>query len=198
MKQTLLFFVTIFLIGCNKSPKCNGDDVQKQVIIALKKKISDEVDKELSSDVDLKNNPNYTSFLKIFKNREKYLDALEPKLTNFRTSEVNKDIEKCSCEADLNIVEKYKVSLKDIENEWVGGEFGIENYTPSIKYSAQITDDKKIYINIENSEEIDVIKRNIFAKVLARSVFPHPVGPKSKILLFCISTSSLSFSLLSS
>ena len=31
---------------------------------------------------------------------------------------------------------------------------------------------------------------NIFASVLASNVFPHPVGPNSKILLFCISTSS--------
>ena len=37
----------------------------------------------------------------------------------------------------------------------------------------------------------------IFAKVLASNVFPHPVGPKSNILLFCISTSS-SFLLFSS
>ena len=32
---------------------------------------------------------------------------------------------------------------------------------------------------------------NIFASVCASNVFPHPVGPSSNILLFCISTSSL-------
>jgi len=33
---------------------------------------------------------------------------------------------------------------------------------------------------------------NIFASVFASNVFPHPVGPNNRILLFCISTSSLS------
>ena len=31
---------------------------------------------------------------------------------------------------------------------------------------------------------------NIFASVCASNVLPHPVGPRSNILLFCISTSS--------
>ena len=31
---------------------------------------------------------------------------------------------------------------------------------------------------------------NIFANVLASKVFPHPVGPNNKTLLFWISTSS--------
>ena len=34
---------------------------------------------------------------------------------------------------------------------------------------------------------------SILANVLASNVFPHPVGPSNKILLFCISTSSSFF-----
>ena len=49
---------------------------------------------------------------------------------------INKDIQKCNCEADLNIIEKYKSNLNEIENNWVGGEFTIENFnlvfSPSI------------------------------------------------------------------
>ena len=166
MKRILFILLSLFLFNCNKTPKCNDEEVQKQVILTLKKKISDEVEKDLKNDNEIKNNPNYTTFLKLFKNRDKYLDDLEPKITNFRSTEINKDIQKCNCEADLNIIEKYKSNLNEIENDWVGGEFIIENFTPTIKYSAQITDDKKIYIEIENSDEIEIIKRNVFAKVI--------------------------------
>ena len=166
MKRIIFILLSLFLFNCNKTPKCNDEEVQKQVILTLKKKISDEVEKDLKNENEIKNDPNYTSFLKLFKNRDKYLDELEPKFTNFRSTEINKDIQKCNCEADLNIIEKYKSNLNEIENNWVGGEFTIENFTPSIKYSAQITEDEKIYIEIENSDEIEVIKRNIFAKVL--------------------------------
>lgn len=184
-------FVTVLLltiISCSKQPKCNDDEVQKLVVETLKKKISNEVEAMFKDDSQITENENYTSFLPLIKNRTKYIDELQPKLFNFRSTDVNKDIQKCNCEADLNIIEKNSNGLKEIENDWVGGEFGISNFTPTIKYSAQLTDEKKIYINIENSDEIEIIKRNIFAKVL------YDIIQKNKILSKSSNSSSQNYS----
>lgn len=168
MKKLLLWLPVLLLavISCSKQPQCNNDEVQKLVVETLKKKISNEVETMIKENPEIKNSKNYSFFLPLIKNRDQYIDELEPQLFKIRSTEVNQDIQKCNCEADLNVIEKNNNLLKEIKNEWVGGEFSITNFTPTLKYSAQITNEKEIYINIENSDELEILKRNIYAKVL--------------------------------
>lgn len=177
--KKIIVWLPIFLLlfaSCSKQPKCNDEEVQRLVVEKLKSKISSEVETMLKENTEISNSENYTFFLPLIKNRSRYIDELEPKLFKIRSTDVNKDLQKCNCEADLNILEKNIDNLKDIENDWVGGEFGISNFTPTLKYSAQITDEKEMYITLENSDEIEILKRNIYAKVL------HDILQKNKML----------------
>lgn len=188
MKKVLLSLTLLLLVlvSCSQQPKCNDAEVQRLVVETLKNKISSEVETMLKENTEISKHENYTFFLPLIKNRTQYIDQLEPELFKFRSTDVNKDIQKCNCEADLNLIEKNAKLLKKIDTDWVGGEFGISNFTPTIKYSAQITDEKEIYINIENSDEIEIIKRNIYAKVL------HDVIQKNKALSNSSSLQNLS------
>lgn len=62
-------------------------------------------------------------------------------------------------------MDKSNKDLGEIENDWVGGDFNTVGFNPTIKYSAQITDENKIFITIENYDDFKIIERNIYAKV---------------------------------
>lgn len=166
MTKLILPFLLLLFLSCNKQPKCNDPDVEKMVIQTLQKKISDNVESSLKNDENIINHENYKSFQPLLKNREKYLKELETKLFDFRTTEVKTDIKKCNCEAEISVVDKDNRKLNEIETDWVGGDFNIENYNPTIKYSVQITDENKIFITLLNYEDFEIYERNILANVL--------------------------------
>lgn len=170
MKKSILFILgALLLVSCSKTPKCNDDEVKKEVIALFKKTISDEIQAEYKGVFE--GNENYTRILPLLKNTDKYIDDLEIKLTETTSTEIKDDIKKCFCEASFNTIEKQAITDKvvgeilqtfGIENH----SYIIENFTPTIKYSAQITDDKKLKIVIDNMQDLEIIKNNIAVKIL--------------------------------
>lgn len=167
MKKLLLIPILLLaIVSCSKQPKCNDDEVQKLVVETLIDEISKNVELMLRNDENITSNENYKSFQPIFKNRDKYLKEIESKLYDIRTTDLKKEIKKCDCEAEYSLVDKSNKDLVEIDIEWTGGDFNIVGFNPTIKYTAQITDENKIYITIVNPEDFEIIERNIFAKVL--------------------------------
>ena len=168
MKNSLFFLILICsaILSCSKQPKCNDAEVQKLVVETLKKEISKNVEILLKSDENITSDENFKSFQPLFKNRELYLNQIQDKLYSIRTTDLKKEIRKCDCEGEYNLVDKSTIDISEIENDWVGGDFDIVGFNPTIKYTAQITDDNDIYITIANYEDFEVIERNVFAKVL--------------------------------
>lgn len=170
MKKIILFFVAFLLTNCSqfeKQPKCNDEEVQKLVIETIKQHINDRVREEFE-DKDFTENENYSDFKPIIETRNPLIDQLEFKLNSIRTDDLKKEIKKCDCQGEISSIEKsnnidnIKKDLKNI----VSGDFRIVGISPTIKYSAQITDDGKIYVTIQNLEELDLFQRNIYAKIL--------------------------------
>lgn len=166
MKKTLLFLsILLTIISCSRQPKCNDAEVQKLVVETLQEEISKNVELMLKNDENITTHENYKLFQPLFKNRDKYLKEIESKLYDIRTTDLKEEIKKCDCAAVYNLVDKSNKDLAEIENDWVGGDFNTVGFNPTIKYSAQITDENKIYITIENYDDFKIIERNIYAKV---------------------------------
>lgn len=158
----LLFFA---IISCNKQPKCNDKEVQNLLISTIKKDISNKVEKEFMEDDDFRTEDYYSYLLPLLKNRTKHLDELELKPYNIRSTEIKEDIKKCDCEAELNMIEK-NTHINSFPIDILDGEFKLNNYTPTIKFSAQKTDDKKIIVSVNNIDDLEILKNNITAKVI--------------------------------
>lgn len=159
----------LLLVSCSKTPKCNDEEVKKEVISLFKKTISDEIQAEYKSAFE--GEEYYTRVLPLLKNTNKYIDDLEIKLTETISTEIKDDIKKCVCEADFNTIDKQPITEHDIK-EFLKGEdilnheYQIENFTPTIKYSAQFTDDKRMKIIIDNMQDLEIIRNNIAVKLL--------------------------------
>lgn len=167
MKRFILIFTAFIITSCtNNTPKCNSEDVKKLVLETLNDNISDDVEVLFKESNEIVNHENYKSFQPLFKNRIKYLAELETKIYNIRSSSINKEIKKCECEGEFSVIDKNFKDLSEIENDMVGGDFNLEGFNPTIKYTAQTTDDKQLYITIENYEDFEIIIRNIYSKVL--------------------------------
>lgn len=168
-KIFLIGAVAVLFTSCSKAPKCSDEEVKKEVIALYKKTIYDEIEAELKTGYE--ENEYYTRFLPLMKNAMAHLNDLEIKLTEVTSTEIKDEIKKCVCEASFNTVEKNPILEADRKDTFINPEFPehqfrIENFTPTIKYSAQITDDKKMKIVIENLDELEIIKNNIHLKTL--------------------------------
>lgn len=157
------------LVSCDKTPKDNDEAIKKEVISELKKKIIKDIHteyKEVFSD----DKDTYVKVQQIvLKNGDKYIDELELKLTGVITTDFKKEIGKGFYEAELNMVDKNPIDRAKIEEakfEIHSYEYDISNFTPTIKYTTQISDDKKLYVKILNYEDLEIIKDNIATKIL--------------------------------
>ncbi len=169
-KQNYFFTIAFFfllLVSCRKQPKCNQEEVQKLVIETIKQHISDKVRKDFE-EKDFTENENYSYFKPIIESRNKMIDQFEFKINSIRTVDVKKEIKKCDCLGEINSIEKSNDMnlIKDDLIEIVTGDFRIVGISPTIKYTAQITDEEDTYVTIENLQELELFEKNIFAKIL--------------------------------
>lgn len=190
MKKIILFFVVILLTSCSqfdKQPKCNDEEVQKLVIETIKQHINDKVREEFENK-DFTDNENYSEFKPIIETRKALIDEYEFKINSIRTDDLKKEIKKCDCQGEINSIEKSN-NLDDIKkdlNDIISGDFRIVGISPTIKYSAQVTDEGKIYVTVQNLEELELFQRNIYAKIL------YKIRLKNSELVSKISTSEYS------
>ena len=157
----------MFIFSCSQlenRPKCNDLEVQKLVTEIIEKNIIESVEKEFNNDSSFKNDENYSLFKPLISNSSKYIKQFQFKLHNIRTDQIFKEIKKCDCVADLNSIEQSKI-IDLIPEDLVNGDFRILGVSPVIKYTAQITDEGKVYVTVNNLEELQLHKKNVFAKV---------------------------------
>lgn len=171
MKRLFLMgaVASLGVISCSKAPKCNDEEVKKEVISAFKKAVASEVEADFKSVME--GEELYSRILPVFKNVGKHLDDLEIKLTETTSTDVKADIKKCFCEASFNTVEKTPITDKMVKEilesaSLENHNYKIENFTPTIKYSAQITDDKTLKVVIDNMKDLEIIKNNVSVKLM--------------------------------
>lgn len=167
MKKIFYLFCVILFSSCSqfeKQPKCNDLEVQELVIEILEKNIAESVENEFNNDISFRNNENYSLYKPIISNSSKYIKQFQFKLHNIRTDQIYKEIKKCGCIADLNSIEQSKI-IDLIPEDIVNGDFRILGVSPVINYTAQITDEGKVYVTVNNLEELQLHKKNVFAKV---------------------------------
>lgn len=163
-----LLMLLVVMLSCDKTPKGNDEAVKKEVIKELKAKIIKDIEAEYKG-VFEDNKKIYARVKPLLKNANKYIDELELKLVDVITTDVKKEISKGFYEAELNMVEKNPIDKNKIDKagfEIDAHEYDISNFTPTIKYTAQINDDKKLYVKILNYEDLELIKDNIATKIL--------------------------------
>ena len=169
MKLKIIFLLPLFVFftNCTKQPKCNDLEVQNLVIQTIKEQIDNQV-KEAFNDKEFTEHENYSYFKAIIETRKKIIDEFEFKIHSIRTDDIKKEIKKCDCQGEVSSIEKsnqidaIQEDLKEIEI----GDFRILGISPTIKYTAQITDEDKIYITVHNLEELELYEKNVYAKIL--------------------------------
>ena len=166
---TLLAFV--LFISCGRQPKCNDKDVKKLVVETLKKQISETVEIAFNQEVN-KNSYAYQEakpiFDKILEEREALINELEFKIYEIKNVKIEKEIKKCECEGTISAIEKSNIITK-LENEFKKSErykYDIVGIKPTIKYSTIINDEKMLFVNILNIEELEIYNKNIMIKLM--------------------------------
>ncbi|MDD1525277.1 hypothetical protein CYV15_07860 [Riemerella anatipestifer] len=161
----LLFSLFIFFTNCTKQPKCNDEEVQNRVTKAIKQHIDNEIKNELEVFTE---DENYSDFKPIIESRKKLIDEFEFKIHSIRTDDTKEEVRRCDCLGEISSIEKNKdiEAIKEDLKELGFADFRILGISPTIKYTAQITDDEKVYITIHNPEELKIYERNVLAKIL--------------------------------
>lgn len=166
-KIILIVLISSFSYSCSKQPKCNDEEVQTLVVKLIKETIENQITKDFGES-DFTANKNYSYFKPIIEESTKLIDSLELKIHSTITDDVKKEINKCECQGEISSVEKSK-NINEVYEDLrtvVSGDFRIARISPKIKYTAQITDEDKIYVTILNLEEIKIFEKNIYAKIL--------------------------------
>lgn len=141
MKYSILILLTLISCNIKETPKCSDEKVKEKVLKVLREKLKPQLIINYSNDhFELESAPSasagpndYLYTNAEYKEAQSYAQRVlnEVKLENIITTNLADSIKKCSCESHIEV--KYLGKL-------------------NIKYSAELTDDGKPYVKLDQIE----------------------------------------------